>query len=161
LKQGSIAIEPIAFRTAVAADLADIVDLLADDKLGRSRESPGLPLDQRYLDAFAAIAADANQQLVVAVAGTEVVGTLQLSFIPGIARRGAWRGLIEAVRIAAPYRSAGLGQQMFEWAIARCKARGCSLVQLTTDKARADAHRFYEKLGFVSSHEGYKLILSA
>ncbi len=161
MKQGSIAIEPIAFRTAVAADLADIVDLLADDKLGRSRESPGLPLDQRYLDAFAAIAADANQQLVVAVAGTEVVGTLQLSFIPGIARRGAWRGLIEAVRIAAPYRSAGLGQQMFEWAIARCKARGCSLVQLTTDKARADAHRFYEKLGFVSSHEGYKLILSA
>jgi GNAT superfamily N-acetyltransferase len=161
LKPGSIVIKPIAFRTAVAADLADIVGLLADDELGRSRESPGLPLDQRYLDAFAAIAADANQQLVVAVAGAEVVGTLQLSFIPGIARRGTWRGLIEAVRIAAPYRSAGLGQQMFEWAIARCKARGCSLVQLTTDKARSDAHRFYEKLGFINTHEGYKLIFPA
>lgn len=154
-------VEPITFRSAVAADLEHIVGLLADDELGSSRESASLPLDQRYLDAFAAIEADSNQQLVVAVAGAQVVGTLQLSFIPGIARRGAWRGMIEAVRIAAPYRSAGLGQQMFEWAIARCQAKGCSLIQLTTDKTRLDAHRFYEKLGFINTHEGYKLVLSS
>jgi GNAT superfamily N-acetyltransferase len=93
------------------------------------------------------------------VDGENVVGTLQLSFIPGIARRGAWRGQIEAVRIAAPYRSGGIGQQMFEWAIEEFRAHGCTLVQLTTDKGRPDAHRFYEKLGFVASHEGYKLSL--
>jgi GNAT superfamily N-acetyltransferase len=94
----------------------------------------------------------------VAVDGAgAVVGTLQLSFIPGIARTGAWRGQIEAVRIAQALRGSGVGQQMFEWAIAQCRARGCTLVQLTTDKGRPDAHRFYEKLGFVASHEGYKL----
>ena len=106
-----------------------------------------------------AIAADTNQQLVVAVQGDTVVGTLQLSFIPGMARRGAWRGQIEAVRIAAPLRGSGLGHRMFEWAIDTCRARGCQLVQLTTDKTRSDAHRFYESLGFVASHEGYKLTL--
>lgn len=153
----------IAFRTATAADLPAIVQLLADDELGRQRESAGLPLDPRYVAAFEAIAADRNQRLVVAVeraseGGRETVaGTLQLSFIPGIARRGAWRGQIEAVRIAARLRSSGIGQLMFEWAIAECRARGCSLVQLTTDKGRPDAHRFYEKLGFTASHEGYKL----
>jgi len=118
-----------------------------------------LPLDERYVAAFRAIEADANQQLVVVVDGAEVIGTLQLSFIPGIARMGAWRGQIEAVRIAAHRRDSGLGQKMFEWAIATCRSRGCNLVQLTTDRSRADAHRFYEKLGFVASHVGYKLAL--
>ena len=158
----------VAFRTATAADLPAIVQLLADDELGRGRESAGLPLDPRYVAAFEAIAADRNQRLVVAVSGATpgsgdggtIVGTLQLSFIPGIARRGAWRGQIEAVRIAAGLRSSGIGQQMFEWAIAACRAQGCSLVQLTTDKGRPDAHRFYEKLGFTASHEGYKLLFS-
>ena len=150
----------IVFRTAALADLPAIVELLADDELGRRREVVGLPLDQRYLAAFSAIEADSNQRLVVAVdAAGAVVGTLQLSFMPGIARTGSWRGQIEAVRIAAALRSAGVGQQMFEWAIAQCRARGCSIVQLTTDKGRPDAHRFYEKLGFVASHEGYKLSL--
>ena len=148
----------IAFRTAALADLPAIVELLANDELGRRREVTGPVLDARYLAAFHAIEADPNQQLVVAVgeAGA-VVGTLQLSFIPGIARTGAWRGQIEAVRIAEALRGSGVGQQMFEWAIAQCRARGCTLVQLTTDKGRPDAHRFYEKLGFVASHEGYKL----
>lgn len=153
---------PIVFRTATRADLAAIVALLADDPLGREREaaSPATDaIDARYIAAFEAIAADANQQLVVATEGDTVVGTLQLSFIPGIARQGAWRGQIEAVRIASQRRDAGLGQRMFEWAIARCRERGCALVQLTTDKRRPDAHRFYEKLGFVASHEGYKLAL--
>ncbi len=153
---------PIVFRTATRADLAAIVALLADDPLGREREAAGASpaaVDARYVAAFDAIAADANQQLVVVTEGDTVVGTLQLSFIPGIARQGAWRGQIEAVRIAAQRRDAGLGQRMFEWAIARCRERGCTLVQLTTDKRRPDAHRFYERLGFVASHEGYKLAL--
>ncbi|MFS2052445.1 N-acetyltransferase family protein [Variovorax sp. Varisp41] len=153
---------PIVFRTATRTDLAAIVALLADDPLGREREAAGASpaaVDARYVAAFEAIAADANQQLVVVTEGDTVVGTLQLSFIPGIARQGAWRGQIEAVRIAAQRRDAGLGQRMFEWAIARCRERGCTLVQLTTDKRRPDAHRFYERLGFVASHEGYKLAL--
>jgi GNAT superfamily N-acetyltransferase len=149
----------IAFRRAEAADLPAIVALLADDPLGRQRESPGSPLNSAYVDAFQAISADPNQLLAVATEGDTVIGTLQISFIPGISRQGAWRGQIEAVRIAAARRNSGLGRQMFEWAIAQCKSRGCRLVQLTTNKERPDAHRFYEELGFVDSHIGYKLVL--
>jgi ribosomal protein S18 acetylase RimI-like enzyme len=151
--------EHIVFRTALLADIPAIVALLADDELGSKREITSTPLDQRYVDAFRAIEADANQRLVVVADGSEIIGTLQLSFIPGIARMGSWRGQIEAVRIATRRRDSGLGQKMFEWAISECKSRGCSLVQLTTDKSRTDAHRFYEKLGFKASHEGYKLAL--
>ena len=150
----------IRFRTAHLPDLPAIIRLLAEDELGRSRETISSPPDARYVAALEAIEADSNQRLVVAVDGDQVIGTLQLSFIPGIARHGAWRGQIEAVRIAASYRSTGIGQQMFEWAIAECRAHGCQLVQLTTDKSRTDAHRFYDKLGFVASHEGYKLDLN-
>ncbi|WDD93318.1 GNAT family N-acetyltransferase [Burkholderia sp. FERM BP-3421] len=149
----------LIFRRATRDDLPAIVALLADDALGSQRESTRLPLDARYLAAFGEIEADANQQLVVAVADNIVIGTLQLSFIPGIARLGAWRGQIEAVRIASSQRGAGLGERLLEWAVAACRARGCDLVQLTTDKQRHDAHRFYERLGFVASHEGYKLAL--
>ena len=127
--------------------------------LGTYRETKGPTLDERYVSAFRAIEADPNQRLVVAVDGHMVVGTLQLSFIPGIARTGAWRGQIEAVRVAGPLRSSGLGRRMFEWALSECRSRDCRIVQLTTDKDRPDAHRFYEKLGFVASHEGYKLVL--
>jgi GNAT superfamily N-acetyltransferase len=151
--------EQIVFRSDLLADVPAVVAMLADDELGSKREITGLPLDERYVAAFRAIESDVNQQLVVVVDGDEVIGTLQLSFIPGIARMGAWRGQIEAVRIAAHRRDSGLGQKMFEWAIEACRARGCNLVQLTTDKSRADAHRFYEKLGFVASHVGYKLAL--
>jgi ribosomal protein S18 acetylase RimI-like enzyme len=152
-------VEHIVFRSALLSDVPAIVALLADDELGSQREITGTPLDQRYVDAFDAIEADANQRLVVVVDGNEVIGTLQISFIPGIARMGAWRGQIEAVRIAAHRRDSGLGHKMFEWAISECRSRACSLVQLTTDKSRTDAHRFYEKLGFTASHEGYKLAL--
>lgn len=147
----------IAIRPAVRDDLEAIVAMLADDVLGSGREEASLPLAAAYTDAFAAIERDANQLLAVATAEGNVAGTLQLSFIPGIARTGMWRGQIEAVRIAQAFRNSGLGQQMFEWAIAQCKARGCGLVQLTTDKTRPDAHRFYERLGFEASHVGYKL----
>ena len=149
----------IVFRSALLADVPAIVALLADDELGSQRENIGMPLDPRYVDAFQAIEADANQRLVVVADGDEIIGTLQLSFIPGIARMGSWRGQIEAVRIAAHRRDSGLGQKMFDWAISECRSRGCNLVQLTTDKSRTDAHRFYEKLGFKASHEGYKLAL--
>lgn len=149
----------MVFRRAKAADLPAIVRLLADDELGQQREDARLPLDAAYGAAFRAIDADPNQMLAVAVEGDEVVGTLQLSFIPGLARKGAWRGQIEAVRIAASRRSGGHGQRMFEWAIDECRARGCRLVQLTTDKDRPDAHRFYDRLGFVATHLGYKLAL--
>lgn len=151
--------ENVTFRTARLTDLPAIVRLLAQDKLGSHRETVSDPVDERYIAAFKAIEADVNQRLVVVEQDEAVIGTLQISFIPGIARHGAWRGQIEAVRIAAPFRSAGIGQRMFEWVIAECRSRGCQLVQLTTDKGRSDAHRFYERLGFVASHEGYKLSL--
>ena len=149
----------IMFRRAQLADLPAIVALLADDALGQQREDASSPTNPKYVDAFQAILADANQLQLVATVNDEVIGTLQLSFIPGLARTGAWRGQIEAVRIAATHRGSGVGQQMFEWAIGQCRARGCDLVQLTTDKTRSDAHRFYERLGFVGSHLGYKLML--
>ncbi len=147
------------FRRALEADLPAIVALLADDPLGAAREDPSSPPNPRYLSAFAAIDRDPNQLLAVAEADGTVVGVLQITFIPGLSRLGMTRGLIESVRIAAAQRSAGLGRKMFEWAIATCRERGCELVQLTTDKSRPDAHRFYERLGFVASHEGYKLAL--
>jgi ribosomal protein S18 acetylase RimI-like enzyme len=143
-------------RRATAADLPQIVALLADDPLGRTRENPALPLDPRYVAAFEALDRDPNQLMAVVEIAGAVVGCLQLSFIPGLARSGMLRGQIEGVRIAASHRGAGLGRRVFEWAIAECRARGCGLVQLTSDKTRPDAIRFYESLGFRASHEGLK-----
>ncbi len=156
----STAQKHITMRAARETDLAAIVALLADDPLGHEREDPSLPLALRYLDAFRAIQSDRNQMLAVAVDTNDVVvGTLQLTFMPGIARMGAWRGQIEAVRIARDHRGSGLGELMMKWAISQCRSRCCGLVQLTTDKTRPDAHRFYERLGFADSHLGYKLKL--
>jgi ribosomal protein S18 acetylase RimI-like enzyme len=149
----------LTFRRASAADLEDIVALLADDELGRKREDPDPPLNPRYIDAFAAIDADRNQFLAVVEEGGQIVGCLQLSFIPGLSRLGLWRGQIESVRIASTRRGGGLGKRLFEWAIEECRKRGCEIVQLTTDKSRTEARRFYEGLGFVASHEGMKLTL--
>jgi ribosomal protein S18 acetylase RimI-like enzyme len=149
----------LTFRRASAADLEDIIALLADDELGRKREDPDPPLNPRYIDAFAAIDADRNQFLAVVEEGGQIVGCLQLSFIPGLSRLGLWRGQIESVRIASTRRGGGLGKRLFEWAIEECRKRGCEIVQLTTDKSRTEARRFYEGLGFVASHEGMKLTL--
>jgi GNAT superfamily N-acetyltransferase len=149
----------IAFRRAKHHDLPAIVRLLADDPLGAKRERYETPLPQAYERAFEAINADPNNELVVACLEDEVVGVLQLTFIPYLTYQGGWRALIEAVRIDSRHRSRGLGKRMFEWAIERSRDRGCHLVQLTTDKARPDAKRFYESLGFVASHEGMKLQL--
>ena len=150
----------MTFRRASRADLPEIVRLLADDPLGAKRERYELPLPASYLAAFDAIEADPNNELIVACLGGRVVGVLQLTYIPYLATLGAWRALIEGVRVDAGVRSAGIGKALFEWAIVRARERGCRIVQLTTDKSRADAKRFYEKLGFVASHEGMKLYLS-
>jgi GNAT superfamily N-acetyltransferase len=148
--------QDLVIRRARAHDVPAIVDMLADDPLGAQRESPG---DPAYTSAFAAIDADPRQLLAVAESGGEVVGTLQLTFIPGLSRRGATRALIEAVRVRSDQRGSGLGRRLAEWAIAAARERGAAVVQLTSDASRVDAHRFYERLGFVASHVGMKLFL--
>ncbi|MFE9202957.1 GNAT family N-acetyltransferase [Micromonospora sp. NPDC007230] len=145
------------FREAVRADLPAIVALLADDVLGKARDFTDV--DDAYEKAFADIAADPRNHLMVADAGGELVGCMQITYIPGLGRHGAERSLIESVRVRSDLRGRGLGRQMMTWAIDQARARGCALVQLTTDKTRADAHRFYRNLGFVASHEGMKLAL--
>ena len=149
----------VDLRRAYREDLPAIVGLLADDGLGNGREDARLPLDEAYVSAFEALDGDPNQLLLVAQEADVIAATMQLTFIAGISRKGAWRCQIEAVRVAASHRGSGLGQRMFEFAIAESRSRGCSLVQLTTDKTREDAHRFYDRLGFVASHIGYKLKL--
>ncbi len=148
--------DTIAFRRARVSDLPAIIALLADDELGRAREDVSLPLNPAYPAAFNAIDADPNQLLAVVSEDERVVGTLQISFIPGLSRQGALRGQIEGVRIAADRRGSGLGHRVFDWAIEACRSRGYVLVQLTTDAGRPEAHRFYENHGFVASHLGYK-----
>ena len=149
----------VKFRRAASDDLPAIVALLADDPIGSGRESAGARLDPSYEAAFAAIERDPNQFLAVAEIGGKVIGCLQLSFIPGLTRRGMWRGQIEGVRIAGTERGTGIGRAMLLWAIEECRRRGCGIVQLTSDKRRTEAHRFYEALGFRATHEGYKLEL--
>ena len=149
----------IAIRKAAATDVAAIVSMLADDALGAQRENASLPLRDSYRNAFAAIDADPNQLLAVVEHDGEIIGCMQISFIPGLSRMGMWRGQIESVRIASHIRGGGIGRQMIGWAIEQCRERGCGLVQLTTDKSRSDALRFYQSLGFTDSHEGLKLSL--
>ena len=146
----------VVFRRAHGGDLPAIVALLTDDRLGAAREAAS---EARYADAFARIDADPNQLLVVAEDEGQVIGTLQLTFTQGLSRGGAIRGQIEAVRIAGHLRGQGIGQRMIEWAIVACRSHGCAMVQLTTDRSRVDAHRFYDRLGFEQSHLGYKMIL--
>lgn len=149
----------VSLRAAQAADLPAIIALIADDGLGRGRDDPSLPLDAAYLNAYDAMAADGNQAMLVGELGGEVVAYLQITFIPGLSRKGSWRGQIESVRVASRLRGLGIGRQILEHAIELCRARGCSLVQLTSDKTRAEAHRFYGRLGFVASHDGFKRTL--
>ena len=147
----------IEIRRATEADLPEIVAMLADDALGATRESPDDLTP--YRAAYEMLAADPQQHLVVAVREGRTVGTLQLTVVPGLSRRGATRSIIESVRIHADERGSGLGTQLIEWAVATSRTLGCQLVQLTTDATRIDAHRFYERLGFEASHLGFKLQL--
>ncbi|MFF4487375.1 GNAT family N-acetyltransferase [Streptomyces sp. NPDC001544] len=144
-------------RAAVAEDIPAIVSMLADDPLGAQRESPD-DLSP-YLTALKRLEADPNQHLVVAVREGRVVGTLQLTIVPGLSRRGATRSIIEGVRIHTEERGSGLGTRLIEWAIDESRRLDCHLVQLTSDNTRTDAHRFYERLGFAASHVGFKLQL--
>ena len=149
----------VILRDARRDEVAAIVAMLADDMLGGAREVTREPLPQSYYSAFDALARDPNNRLLIAERDGETVGTLQITFIHGLSRQGAKRALIEAVRVAAPYRGKGLGEEIIRAAIEMARAAGCAMVQLTTDKSRKDAHRFYERLGFEASHEGMKLTL--
>lgn len=152
--------EPFILRRAVESDVGPIIELLASDQLRASVDSSALDRREPYLAAFRAIDADPAQLLcVVDSAAVDVVATMQLTFIPGLARGGALRLQIEAVRVEGTFRSSGLGGAMMEWAVAEGRRRGAALVQLTSDNSRADAHRFYERLGFAKSHTGFKLFL--
>lgn len=149
----------VTFRIATANDLDKMVQMLADDELGKTRERYETPLPESYVKAFEAIDSDPNNELVVACLGEEIVGVQQITFTPYLTHQGSWRATIEGVRTASSVRGKGIGSQLIGWAIDRAKARGCRLVQLTTDKKREDAHRFYERLGFQATHEGMKMKL--
>jgi GNAT superfamily N-acetyltransferase len=146
------------FRDARRDEVPVIVALLADDILGADREAG--TADDAYWKAFDGIAADPRNRLIVADAEGQVAGTLQLTLIPGLSRHGMTRAQIEGVRIAAPWRGQGLGRAMIGWAIEEARRSGCGLVQLTSDKRRANAIGFYEAIGFTPTHEGLKLSLN-
>lgn len=143
-------------RRARVDDVPTLVALLSDDPLGQGRENADLAA---YEAAFRQIDADEHQFLACLTDGEDVVGMLQLTVIPGLSRGGAQRAQIEAVRVRADRRDQGLGRVLLDWALAEARRRGCALVQLTTDRSRVDAQRFYERLGFVDSHRGLKLVL--
>lgn len=147
------------FRQATVDDLGSIVKMLADDDLGNTRERYEHPLPESYLKAFDAINSDPNIELIVGCYGDSVVGVQQITFTPHIVRQGGWRATIEGVRVSSSHRSQSVGTELIQWAIERAKEHGCQMVQLTTDKSRVDALRFYERLGFKASHEGLKLHL--
>ncbi|MEV6532135.1 GNAT family N-acetyltransferase [Streptomyces sp. NPDC051639] len=147
----------LEIRPAVADDVPAIVAMLADDALGAQRESPDDLTP--YLAALERLSGDPNQHLVVAVRSGQVVGTLQLTVIPGLSRRGSTRALIEGVRVRTDERGSGLGTQIIEWAVDESRRQDCRLVELTSDASRTDAHRFYERLGFTASHVGFKRAL--
>ncbi|WP_080873491.1 GNAT family N-acetyltransferase [Oceanobacillus timonensis] len=146
------------FRKAQKEDVPAIVRLLADDELGFRRERYEDPLPEEYYQAFEAIEVQVGNQIILALHEEDIIGCIQLTIIPGLARLGMKRAQIEGVRVDKNYRGKKIGEALFQEAIAIVKAEKCGLVQLTTDKQRHDAHRFYERLGFSASHEGMKLI---
>ena len=148
----------ITERRAIRGDLPRLLALLADDTLGKNREGVG-SADACYVQAFDAIDGDANQYLLVGELDGVVIAMLQLTFIPGLSRRGALRANIEAVRVESSLRGQGIGHWLIAKALLLAQERNCALVQLTSDKSRAEAHRFYARLGFLASHEGFKLKL--
>jgi len=149
----------LTFRLATKEDLPAIVQMLSDDILGTSREKADGTLSDNYIKAFEKISSDPNQELTIAAMNGEIVATFHLSFIQYLTYQGGLRAQIEAVRTQSKYRGQGIGRKVFEYAINRAKEKGCHLVQLTSDKKRIDALRFYESLGFTATHEGMKLKL--
>ncbi len=149
----------IIFRPAKRADLPILVKMLVEDSLGATREDYSEPLNPAYIAAFIEIENDKNNLLAVAEFAGNVVGLLQITFIPYLTYTGSWRCLIEGVRVHQDYQGRGFGRRMFEWAIEQAKLRNCRLVQLTSNKSRQGALKFYESMGFIASHEGFKLDL--
>lgn len=149
----------LTHRKATLKDLAAIVRLLMEDDLGKTREHAGDDLDARYIEAFHKIDNDPNQYLMVVEMGPEIVATCHLSVLPSLTFTGRTRLQIEAVRVAEKHRGRKIGEWMMKAAIAYGQSKGASIVQLTTNKARTDAKRFYERLGFEATHEGMKLYL--
>lgn len=147
------------FRTAQLSDLASLVEMLADDPLGATREDLTHPLNVRYEAAFEAISCDPNNDIVVAELDQKVVAMLQTTNIPYLTHTGSWRCLIEGVRVSNDYRGRGLGHALIEYSVECAREKGMRIVQLTTDKTRPEAILFYEDLGFVASHEGMKMRL--
>ena len=143
-------------RPARRDDVPAIVQLLADDILGAEREQATDPLPQAYWDAFDAIVAQRGNEILIAELDGEVVGCLQLTVLPGLSRMGMTRGQLEGVRVSSKHRGRGIGEVLLAAATGRARELGCKVVQLTTDKSRVDAHRFYERLGFESTHIGMK-----
>lgn len=150
----------LTFRHASETDLPFLDRLADEDDIGAAREALRPDHAEQALEGLRAIATDPNHALYIVEQGGEPVGSFQLSFLPGVSRRGAWRGQIESVRVLADRRGEGIGEAMIRWAVERCKERGCGIVQLTSDRKRDDAHRFYERLGFVATHTGFKLALA-
>jgi GNAT superfamily N-acetyltransferase len=149
----------VVFRIATRADLPSIVNMLADDDLGSQREKYADPLPESYYAAFEQIDHDSNHELIVAELNGDVIGTLHLMFLPSISFQGGLRAQIESVRVDKTCQGKGIGTDMMRWAIERARGRGAHVVQLTTHQSRADAHRFYERLGFKGTHLGMKLNL--
>ncbi len=149
----------LKFRLASTNDLWDIVQMLSDDTLGATREKIGVALSDNYIKAFANIDKDPNQELTIVEMNGKKVGTYQLTFIQYLTHQGGLRAQVEAVRINSKYRGQGIGTKIFEYIIDRAKQKGCIMLQLTSDKKRVDAIQFYEKIGFVATHEGMKLKL--
>jgi GNAT superfamily N-acetyltransferase len=153
-------LQGLTARRAQRADLPRLLELLADDVLGKNREGVGSD-DPAYIRAFDVIDRDPNQQLLVAELDGRVVGMLQVTYIPGLSRRGSWRANIEAVRVDSSVRRRGIGGWLMARALEHARKRGCRLAQLTSDKRRTEAHLFYTRLGFTDSHVGYKLVLES
>ncbi|QZH75662.1 MAG: GNAT family N-acetyltransferase [Erythrobacter sp.] len=151
--------DQLTYRAATEADLPFLDALAAEDEIGAARDPLRPDHAEQALEGLRAIAADPNHTLYIVGHAGAPVGSFQLSFIPGVSRKGAWRGQIENVRVLAASRGHGIGEAMMRWAIARCKERGCGVVQLTSYRTRDAAHRFYERLGFVGTHTGFKLLL--
>ena len=151
--------DELSFRPAESADLPELVRMLADDALGATHEDASDPIAPAYREAFDTIDADPLHELILATRGETILGFLQLTMLPGLTYRGSWRAQIEGVRVRSDQRGGGVGGALVEYAIQRARDRSCRMVQLTSDKRRPDAIRFYERYGFVASHEGFKLVL--
>jgi GNAT superfamily N-acetyltransferase len=149
----------LTYRNAMEADLPFLVGTIVEDSVIETGDSVADAQSSAYRDALAAITADPRHEMLVVELDGSAVGCFQLSYIPGLMRRGMWRGLIEGVHVLAIHQNGGIGTAMMRWAIERCREKGCGMVQLTSNKKRTDAHRFYERLGFQRSHEGFKLYL--